>query len=118
MNVKLLAKVVFLNIFPPTGEDFTAELLYAADKYELGTLVISIVSIFQSNKPAIFRPLFFMMGNCNSPQVKLCARHFRSELTPENAADILLLADRHGLTQLKRVSNEKRFLIKRPSFEF
>ena len=97
-------------------EDFTAELLHAADKYELGTLVISITSIFQSNKPAIFTPLFFMKGNCNSPQVKLCASQFRSELTPESAADILLLADRHGLTQLKRVSNEKRFLNQKALF--
>jgi len=47
-------------------ETYTAELLYAADKYELGELV------------------------------KLCARHFRAEVTPENAADILLLAERRS----------------------
>ena len=36
-------------------------------------------------------------------QVKMCARQFRSEVTPDTAADILLLADRHCLAQLKQV---------------
>merc|ERR1719447_2403225 len=58
-------------------EDYTPELLYAADKYELSDLV------------------------------KLCACKFRSKITPETAADILLLADRHGLTALKQETMAK-----------
>jgi len=54
--------------------------------------------------------------------VKLCARQFRSELTPETAADILLLADRHGLTQLKRevtamVIAERSKYLENPDFK-
>ena len=39
-------------------------------------------------------------------QVRLCARQFQSEVvvTPDTAADILLLADRHSLAQLKQVA--------------
>ena len=56
---RMLEKLCFwiFSLRQVKDEDFTAELLHAADKYELGTLVISITSIFQSNKPAIFRPL-------------------------------------------------------------
>ena len=36
-------------------------------------------------------------------QVKLCAAHFRADVTPDTAAEILLLADRHCLDQLKQV---------------
>ena len=36
-------------------------------------------------------------------QVKLCAAHFRADVTPDTAAEILLLADRHCLGQLKQV---------------
>ena len=38
-----------------------------------------------------------------NPQVKLCAAHFRADVTPDTAAAILLLADRHCLDQLKQV---------------
>ena len=44
-----------------------------------------------------------MLSNLNT-QVKLCARQFRSEVNPDTAADILLLADRHSLAQLKHVA--------------
>ena len=36
-------------------------------------------------------------------QVKLCARQFSADVNPDTAADILLLADRHSLAQLKQV---------------
>merc|ERR1719184_164047 len=70
-------------------ELYTADLLYAADKYELSDLV------------------------------KLCAHQFKSEVTPDTAADILLLADRHCLHQLKQevmmkiVAEKTRYLASR-----
>ena len=39
-------------------------------------------------------------------QVNLCAKQFRSEVTPDTAAGIILLADRHCLTQLKQVEKK------------
>ena len=44
-----------------------------------------------------------MLSNLNT-KVKLCARQFRSEVNPDTAAEILLLADRHSLAQLKQVA--------------
>ena len=44
--------------------------------------------------------------------MKLCAHKFRSKITPETAADILLLADRHGLTALKQVNKKRRIFSK------
>ena len=43
-----------------------------------------------------------MLSNLNT-KVKLCARQFRSEVNPDTAADILFLADRHSLAELKQV---------------
>ena len=37
------------------------------------------------------------------PQVQLCARTFKAEISPDTAADTFLLADRHGLGELKQV---------------
>ena len=81
-------------------ENYTAELLYAADKYDLGELVnISTCCCrIQSIRGCELR---------SNDQVKLCARHFRAEVTPDNAADILLLADRHCLAQLKQVGTKR-----------
>ena len=36
-------------------------------------------------------------------QVKRCAQQFSADVNPDNAVDILLLADRHYLAQLKQV---------------
>ena len=44
--------------------------------------------------------------------MKLCARQFRSKITPETAADVLLLADRHGLTALKQVNKKSQIFYK------
>ena len=52
------------------------------------------------------------------PQVKLCARPLRSKITPETAIDILHLADRHGLAQLKQVSAKKFYLKQRQTSLF
>jgi len=53
-------------------ERYTAELLYAADKYDLDELV------------------------------KLCAHQLCTEVSPETAGEILLLAERHSLSELKQ----------------
>ena len=71
----------------------TAELLYAADKYDLDELVTIST--------------FFDQWSESDGQVKLCALQFRAEVTPDTAADILLLADRHSLHQLKQVGTNK-----------
>jgi len=73
-------------------ENYTAELLYAADKYELSGLV------------------------------NLCANQFKSEVTPDTAAGIILLADRHCLTQLKqevmmKIVAEKTRYLASPEFK-
>ena len=47
----------------------------------------------------------YYVANSNN-QVKLCAHQFRSEVTPDTAADILLLADRHCLAKLKQVETD------------
>ena len=82
------------------NENYAAELLYAADKYDLGKLVNISTSCcrIQSIRGCELR---------SNDQVKLCARHFRAEVTPDNAADILLLADRHCLAQLKQVGHKE-----------
>ena len=76
-------------------ENYTAELLYAADKYELNDLVNIFTFAVRLNQSR-------EISNLHT-QVKLCARQFRSEVNPDTAADILLLADRHSLAQLKQV---------------
>ena len=50
---------------------------------------------------------FFDQWSESDGQVKLCALQFRAEVTPDTAADILLLADRHSLHQLKQVGTNK-----------
>ena len=76
-------------------ENYTAELLYAADKYELEDLV-NIFTFTQRSE---------LIENSDNNQVKMCARQFRSEVNPDTAADILLLADRHCLARLKQVGS-------------
>ena len=39
-------------------------------------------------------------------QVKLCARQFKTEINPDTAAEVLLLADRHCLESLKQVTTK------------
>ena len=39
-------------------------------------------------------------------QVKLCARQFKTEINPDTAAEVLLLADRHCLENLKQVTTK------------
>ena len=41
-------------------------------------------------------------------QVKLCAHQLKREITPETAAEVLLLADRHSLNTLKQVPIKNR----------
>ena len=71
--------------------NLTVELLYAGDKYELKGLV------------------------------KLCACQFQTHITPSNAADILLLADRHQLDDLKqnvmmKIVNDKATFLNNEEF--
>jgi len=73
------------------GAAYTPELLYAADKYEIHALV------------------------------KLCAHQLKREITPETAAEVLLLADRHSLNALKqevmmKVLAEKTRYLASPEF--
>ena len=52
-----------------------------------------------------------MNANTNTnklKKVKRCASHFKGEITPESAAEILTLADRHSLDTLKQVGGSKR----------
>ena len=39
-------------------------------------------------------------------QVKLCTRQFKTEINPDTAAEVLLLADRHCLKSLKQVTTK------------
>ena len=45
-------------------------------------------------------------------KVKMCAGQFSAEVNPDTAADILLLADRHSLAQLKKVRIKKFMKLK------
>ena len=42
----------------------------------------------------------------------MCAGKFSAEVNPDTAADILLLADRHSLAQLKKVRIKKFMKLK------
>ena len=44
--------------------------------------------------------------------MKMCASQFSAEVNPDTAADILLLADRHSLAQLKKVRIKKFMKLK------
>ena len=78
--------------------DYSAELLYAGDKYELSRLVSEL-----STFTRVLNLKFFFTNKYTFPQVQLCARQFKAEISPDTAADTFLLADRHGLGELKQV---------------
>ena len=92
MEAEVLEKVLE---FVYTGEveevgDRLAELLYAGDKYQLTGLV----------------SLTITSPSC--PQVHLCAHGLQADLATENTVDVLVLADRHSLTRLKRVQMQTK----------
>jgi hypothetical protein len=73
------------------GQEAVEELLYAADKYDLGSLVCNSddVKWVSSRDPT---------------KVKLCAENLQGVVTPKTAARILDIADRHSLVALKQVA--------------